>query len=429
MKNKIADCIIEKIKNEMKNHSFMESNRFSEKDFTRSRKLDFLNLITFMLNSNNHSLQKELTEFMRKFTKDSNVSKSAYSQQRIKLKPKAFRELNDILIQEFYTDNTINEWNGFRLLSIDGSTLELPSSLEIINKFGINNKNNMIPMTKISTLYDLKNNLILDSSIKPNNTNELKMAFDMLTKIRDKDLLILDRGYGARWFFSYFNLSNINYLVRIQRGFGKEIDAFWDEPEISKIIEVNELPPKSKIQSFQRKIEFKPFKFRLVKVILDNGEIEILATSLIDEKKYPQELFKELYFTRWGIEVNYDHLKNHIEIGNFTGFSEICIKQDFYASMLIANIQALIIRDAQAELDKKLEEKKNKYCYKINRNLSLGFLKDRIVEILISDNPNYMQELKELFQIVPVQIKPNRKFPRKEQNNKKKFYMNQRRGI
>lgn len=128
--------------------------------------------------------------------------------------------------------------------------------------------------------------------------------------------------------------------------------------------------------------ELEPFKLRLVKVTLDTGEIEVLATTLLDGKKYPIEIFKELYFKRWGIETNFDHLKSNMNIEEFTSLSEIAIRQDFYVSMFINNLQSIIALDSKEEMDK--EDKKKKYEYKVNRNLSLGYMKDRIIEILTS---------------------------------------------
>ena len=125
--------------------------------------------------------------------------------------------------------------------------------------------------------------------------------------------------------------------------------------------------------------------------------------------------------------MNYDHLKNHIELGNFTGYSVQAVKQDFFANILLANIQALLVLDAQAELSAKNEAKSLKYEYKINKNLSLGFLKERVVDILMSNKPEYFEELKALFQIEPSPIRKWRKFPRERQRTKRKFYMNQRR--
>jgi len=121
------------------------------------------------------------------------------------------------------------------------------------------------------------------------------------------------------------------------------LSIFSKQNKYSKIIEVSDLPKKSK-EVFN---EISPFKFRLVKVILENGEVEVLATSLLDEEKYPHQIFKDLYFKRWGTETNLNHLKNHAELANFTGMSTLAIMQDFYANMLITNIQSMILQDAQ----------------------------------------------------------------------------------
>ena len=416
--------IIEEIKNVLNSHSFMESNRNSEQAFTRKRKLPFFSLILFHLNLIKQSLQKELTEFM-KVIGEQNVTKSAFCQQRLKLKSEAFIQLNEILVKEFYTDNVINEWNEYRLTAIDGSTLELPKSDDILATFGYVEHGKIVPMARISTFYDLLNNVIIDSQIASYNTNEYSLALEHLKTVKKNDLIIFDSGYGSIWLFYYLVLNKINFVIRIQRNFISELDSFWESNENSKIIELIRCPDKSKIKLEEQGIDFKPFKIRAVKVLLENGEKEVLITSLLDEEKCPTKIFKKLYFKRWGIEVNYDHLKNHIELGNFTGKSSLAIRQDFFANMLIANMQTIIARDAQGEMDK--EKKETKYEYKENRNLSLGFMKDRVLQILTSNNPEYFKELKELFKIEPVPIRENRTFYREQERKRKKFHMNKKR--
>lgn len=422
-KIKSSERIIEKIKSMIHSPSFMESNRMSETDFTRERKLPFLSVILFHLNLIKQSLQKELTDFMGIFHRE-NVSKSAFCQQRLKLKPEAFVQLNEVLVREFYTDNIIWDWNGFRLCSMDGSTLELPKSEDTLNTFGYIESEKIVPMARISTFYDLLNNIIIDSKIDSYETSEYALALEHTKKAEKNDLFILDRGYGAIWLFLYFTIKDINFVTRLQRNFIPEIDMFWTSGEKSKIITINYCPGKSEKKLNDLKLAFEPFNLRLVKVFLDNGQIEVLATSLLVEDKYPISIFKELYFKRWGIEVNYDHLKNHVEIGNFTGKSAIAIQQDFYANMFIANLQAIIARDVQKDIENK--KRKAKYAYKVNRNISLGFMKDRIVQILTSNNPGYMEELKQLFKIEPVPIRKNRTFPRQEERKRKKYHMNKK---
>ena len=91
-----------------------------------------------------------------------------------------------------------------------------------------------------------------------------------------------------------------DFLVRMQRNSIKEVQDFFKSNDKSKIIEIDKLHDKSSEQLIKKEIKFDSFKIRLVKVILDNGEVEVLATSLLDDKKYLNEEFKDLYFLRWG---------------------------------------------------------------------------------------------------------------------------------
>ena len=78
--------------------------------------------------------------------------------------------------------------------------------------------------------------------------------------------------------------------------------------------------------------------------------------------------------------------------------------------------------------DKTKSKKKNKYEYKINKNLSLGYMKDRIIEIFLSDDPKYYNKLKDLFKINPVPIRKGRKNPRILQDkNRRTYFINRKR--
>jgi hypothetical protein len=55
-----------------------------------------------------------------------------------------------------------------------------------------------------------------------------------------------------------------------------------------------------------------------------------LCASRIKVTSREVDLFKELYYLRWGIEENYKRLKQWVEIENFSGKSVLSIQQDFY---------------------------------------------------------------------------------------------------
>jgi hypothetical protein len=70
-----------------------------------------------------------------KYQKDNVISfdcftSSAYVQSRDKIMLEVFLKLSSVLINEFYTDNdaSIKLWKGLRLLAVDGSKVNLPST-------------------------------------------------------------------------------------------------------------------------------------------------------------------------------------------------------------------------------------------------------------------------------------------------------------
>ena len=54
----------------------------------------------------------------------------------------------------------------------------------------------------------------------------------------------------------------------------------------------------------------------MLKIELPDGTIEVLVTNIFN-KNITLDLFKELYFLRWGVECKYRELKSSIEIEEF----------------------------------------------------------------------------------------------------------------
>ncbi|MFV8344749.1 transposase, partial [Flavobacterium sp. ZB4P13] len=130
----------------------------------------------------------------------------------------------------------------------------------------------------------------------------------------------------------------------------------------------------------------------------------------LDNKKYPSSVFKELYSQRWGIETFYDRLKNKLKVEHFSGYSNESIQQDFYAALFVSNIQTLIVSELEDDLVKDNQQKK--YDYKINTNLSYGFLKNRILDLFLTSKSieKSFEDLKQLYKENLIPIRPNRSF-------------------
>lgn len=394
--------------------------KVSKRDFTRRRKQSFQSTILFMLNFLTKSLAVEIENFVD-FIKDGiglrnteHFTKSAFVQCRKKIKPEVFKHLSDSLVEEFYTDNddSVKLWSGFRLLAVDGSRMTLPDTQELEAIYGRtkNQSKTGVVQARVSVLYDVLNNYVIDGSLAPLSTGESSLAMGHLEFSGAGDLIIYDRGYPS------FNLiyehyeKGIDFLIRVKTSFSNVTRKFYESKQSTEIVEI--YPGKT------TKLSDKPYsrdtcvQVRLVRVELPGGEVEILLTSLADLVKYPNNIFKKLYFMRWGVETFYDEFKNKIKAEHFSGYSQHSVLQDFYAALFVSNIQSLVIGELNDELA--AENESTKYQYKINTNLSYGFLKNRILELFLSDRDMsiIIGELRNLIKRHTIPIRPGRKYHR-----------------
>ncbi|WP_244248420.1 transposase [Flavobacterium foetidum] len=253
------------------------------------------------------------------------------------------------------------------------------------------------------------NQLVLDSVLENIKTGERESALKHKYHWKEDDLIIYDRGYPS-YDFKYEHIkSGVDYLIRVQKNHSRIVSEFISSGKRSLIVDVF---PQEK-HSFAGKDYNKStsIKVRLVRVGLSSGETEILMTSLLDSQIYPSDIFKELYFLRWGVETFCDELKNKLKVEYFTGYSKISIEQDFFCAVFISNLQSIIVNDLEEEL--KAKNRTRKLDYKINTNLSYGFLKNRILELLFKEAPleEVFKELENLFlqNTIPIRLNRNNK--------------------
>lgn len=219
--SKMCTDVVEFIRKTITSSDFVDRNRFSQKNFTRQRKLPFHVLIAFLLNFVKGSYQDELDKFFKAINRfdvaQRVVSKVALAKARMKLKFEAFIELNQHLVNYFEKSFDTITWMGFRLLAIDGSTVRLPHIKAIAEHFGLwgVRQGNPSPMARVSQLFDVLNKTTVDALIYPKGSGERTLAAQHLLNVRSGDLILLDRGYPAWWLFSLILSKNAQFCARI----------------------------------------------------------------------------------------------------------------------------------------------------------------------------------------------------------------------
>ena len=388
------------------------------------------------------TLQIEIDSFIEKILnkEDLNYTKQAFSKARQKLSLEAFSSLNDELIKEYYSDNDFKKYKGWRLLAIDGSTLEIPDTPETQDFYGYSENqvsNLKIARAKMSELYDIENELSISATLGHYKSSERQLAKEnietMLSFGHDKvkTLIIFDRGYPSFDLIRFLNEKKIDFLMRLNSSYWQEeIKNAGEDEEIEIIINKNRKND-LKRQGAEVKIG-DSIKIRVIKFKLDSGQEEILITNLPKEKLTLDEA-KELYFKRWGIETRFDTLKNRLELENFSGEKPLIIEQDFYATQFVSNMGAIFKHDAEEQLKQKNKGKNLKHEYKINNNILFGKLKNQLVLLLLEENDEKKLILYNDFiaqiqrNVIP--IRKNRKFERKKKIRSNKYPKCRRRAI
>lgn len=384
-----------------------------------------------LINLLNRSLAVELNKFLGLLQgKGQCCSKQAFSKQREKLAPSAFVALNDALIEEFYRDNLFEHFHGLRLLACDGSTFSLPNTASVIDYFGVvTNQRGSVAMGRCSTIFDVLNQLTLSAVLKPYKADERSMLFEQLESLQTSipSLLLLDRGYPSFLVMALLQKKGLHFIMRLplSNSFAEAL-TFAASQEKDAVIDFD-LKQGSRqsdkpLQEVVSQLPCSVLRLRLLRFTLPSGETEYLISDLTDSHQYPSALFYQAYGFRWAIETQFRVEKVQLEIENFSGKKKESVLQEFHASILCSNLQALLALDAaERRTQKKAGKKPLKHEYKINRAVSLGLLKDELLSLLDSK-----QSLEEAYEQLIVKMQrfvisspPGRKFPRKRKRKHK----------
>jgi hypothetical protein len=383
-----------------------------EKDFTRDRKLPFKDMVTLIIAGGGNSIYKELMELTG--YSDETPTTSAFIQQRGKILPYAFEHI----FRNFGVDRSeIKRYRGYRLLAVDGSTLNIAPTAE--------NDGTFIPQTgkagyygfHLNAAYDLMNRVYVDAIIQPGKQeNEKRAMTDMIDRSNagDKNLYIADRGYESYNIFAHAEQKGCKFLIRVKDVDSNGILSGLSLPNQAEFdVAVTRLLTRkqtAEVKSNTDKYRFIPsnvtfdylpkrsnrqtmvtysVSFRVVRFRVTDDIYETIITNLDADEFSPNEL-KELYHMRWGIETSFRDLKLTIGLVNFHAKKRDFIKQEIFARLVMYNFAEMVTSHVViSRADRKLTYQVN---FTVAVHLCKRFLRSRIhetppnVEALIRKN-------------------------------------------
>jgi len=394
------------------------------KHFTRNRKLPFSKLVLFIAKLCKKTLSVELEEFFKDMDCQMTYSVSAFSQQRLKLEPIFFYYWNMVLVKSFYHyyGETIQRWRGYRLIAADGSTISLINNAALNKHFGGQaNQTTEFVLAKTYYHYDVLNEIIVLPHIESYRYGELNMAYDTIGLIEEDMLMIYDRNFCnyKTVALHMWQEKERKFVIRCSER-RKIIKQFIDSGQSS--CTVNLEPTMEAIAGLKKSgfiiTRYSLLKVRLIRVELP-GCVEVLMTNLWQEEGYETHLFKDIYFMRWKIETNIATQKNILQLEAFSGLTVPSILQDFYATVLMTNLNYVLIKDAQNNADTTMQHRK--YPVKINRNKAFGKLKANLIDLFLREETDtILKKLHAYFIRDVLPVRKGRSFQRIRKNPQSK---------
>lgn len=389
-------------------------------DFSRKRKMGFTDYIYLTIRNLKCSLQAGLNAFIDT-QKNGQIeySKQAFSKGRQRIKPEAFQELFQAVVEKFYEMAEPSGWYGYQLFGIDGTRLNLPCTNELAELYGTQTSQGAPQVQAlVSCVYDLLNGIIVDTRFAHCKSSERDAARDMITSFAlnnvPNPVFIMDRGYPSAELIDAIASAGHKFIMRCSREFLRSM----------------KLPAEDNIFEHRFAKLNHSIKLRVLKIRLSDENIEYLVTNIFDSQISPED-FKWAYQKRWGIETKYNDVKNKLEIENFTGYSPTVILQDFYATMFLANLAGVLEYDLHEEIEAAHATPENRYAYRMNLAMTISELKRTVVEMISTFS---MAKRKHLYRQMTIRlakavvpVRPNRSAERVKKHKSLKYPNNLKR--
>lgn len=420
--------LIQTLRRQLCDADFSARHRVRPEDFTRQRQLTFPIVMLFTLQKTVKSIQRHLHEFLDELAGGSlfePVTPGAWTHARAKLKHTAFIELNRGSVLPVIYDpeqsQNMKRWRGHRLLGVDSSLLRLPNHEELFQQFSVAEVSNQLgniglsyPEGRMSVLYDLLNGVGLDGRLESSSVGEVDLAIEQLAHAQRGDVLINDRGFTGYRYLAWHQHLGLHYIARCSTGsFMAAQELFRKNRACRSVVVKLFAPPEQKAELRRLGLPLE-LTVRFVSVRLSTGELEVLATSLLDEVLYPTEEFLTVYHCRWNHETFYGVMKGRLDLENFSGQTAEAVRQDFHSTLLLCNLESVLTRPTATALEEQSAE--HQHPKQVNQAVAFHALKHQLLELLYSDTPIevVLRKLQRLFSGSPVSKRPDRKVPRRK---------------
>lgn len=237
-------------------------------------------------------------------------------------------------------------YRGLRLVSIDGSTLDVPDTAENLAHFGRQESSrgqSAFPQLRFVALCENHSHAIFAVRMGSYATHELTLAAELVEDLREGMLCLADRLYPSFSLWKKALSTGASLLWRTRSNADLPVEEVLPDGScLSRIYPTLKDKRKKRNGLVVRVIEYQ------LEGVEGAEPLYRLLTSLMDCEKYPAQELAALYPERWEIEVTLDEFKTHMRGGQVVLRSKTpeLVEQEFYGMMLAHRAVRTLMNEA-----------------------------------------------------------------------------------
>jgi len=261
--------------------------------------------------------------------------KSSISEARMRLGWEPVRQLHDEVVKPIATVATKGAWyRQWRLVSIDGSTLDIPDEAENRAAFGLPPTPRgaaAFPQIRFVGLVENGTHVIFGSRMAAIEVGELTLAEEVIPLLQPGMLCLADLGFTCHpiWKLAMNTGAALVWRLRKDLVFPRETEL-EDGSYLSTMFPGRADRSKKRVGIPVRIVEY------TLAGIPDAEPSYRVATTILDPTQAPAKELAALYHERWEIESAFDELKTHLRGQKITLRSKTpdLVRQEFYGLMM-----------------------------------------------------------------------------------------------
>jgi hypothetical protein len=263
------------------------------------------------------------------------TGKSGISQARTRLGWAVLQQLHDERVKPVAVKNTPGAWyRGWRLVSLDGSTLDVADEQENAQAFGRPSASrgaSAYPQIRFVSLVENGTHVLFGSRLGSCATGEISLAPEVLAALQKGMLCLADRNFFGFRLWNQARARGADLLWRVKKNMRLRVEKPLPDGSYLSCIYASERDWRHGTNG----VVVRVIHYRL-EGVADAEPLYRLVTTILDPTQAPAEELAALYHERWEIEGALDELKTHLRGAQIILRSKTpdLVRQEFYGLLL-----------------------------------------------------------------------------------------------